>query len=684
MCGITGLINISTSEKYDIVNLINKMTLKLEHRGPDDSGIWSDQLYKIALGHRRLSIIDVSSAGHQPMESISKNYVLSFNGEIYNHLEIRKKLILENSSIKWVGSSDTETLLVAIEYWGIDKTILLLNGMFAFALWDKNSETLYLAKDRLGEKPLYYGWTGYQKNLNIYDLFFFSSELKAVKSLNQFNNKISIKALNEYIKFAYVPSPLSIYNHIYKLEPGCLLKINGFPPKIPPLKAIKPNESYLNVKINKYYSLKKEIFSNKQNIIHSEKEAVHKLESSLTESIKLQSLADVPIGAFLSGGIDSSLIVALMQQNSSSKIKTYTVGFDEKDFDESKYAESISNHLGTDHSTLIVDSFQTKNLIYKLHEIYDEPFADSSQIPTYLISQFAKKNVSVALTGDGSDELFGGYNRYLLGPKVWNKLKYIPKTLRHSLGTTLSSIPISYWDLLNKKLTNSFTSYKGINQLGSKAYKLSNRLTNINNSDDLYKSLVYTCLDPINILNIDYKSEKNLADNIDNLFHDCNHLDLNNSAERMMYCDFNSYLSDDILCKVDRAAMATSLETRVPFLDYRIVNLSTQIPLNMKIRNGESKWIVRQLLYKHVPKYLVDRPKAGFGVPVGQWLRGPLRPWAENLLNQKRIISDGFFDPSIINKIWNEHINLISDNTTILWTVLMFQAWYDNQQENLD
>jgi len=681
MCGITGLINISTTEKYDIVNLVNKMTLKLEHRGPDDSGIWSDQLSKIALGHRRLSIIDVSSAGHQPMESTSKNYVLSFNGEIYNHLDLRKKLTLENPSINWVGSSDTETLLVAFEYWGIKETLLLLNGMFAFALWDRNNETLYLARDRVGEKPLYYGWTGYQENLNIFDLFFFSSELKAIKSLSQFNNKISRHALNEYVKFAYVPSPLSIYNHVYKLEPGCILEISGSPPKIPPLKAIKSDESYHNVKINKYYSLKNEIFTNKKNIIYSENEAVKNLEYCLSESVKLQSLADVPIGAFLSGGIDSSLIVALMQKNSSSKIKTYTVGFDELDFDESKYAEAISNHLGTDHSTLIVDSFQTKNLIYKLHEIYDEPFADSSQIPTYLISQFAKKNVSVALTGDGSDELFGGYNRYILGPKIWNKLKFVPKILRHSLGTTINSIPITYWDLLNKKLITSISSYNGINQLGSKAYKFSNRLININNSDDLYKSLLYSCLDPINILNEDYKIEKKLADNIDNLVYDCNLLGLNNSSERMMYCDFNSYLSDDILCKVDRAAMASSLETRVPFLDYRIVNLSTQIPLNMKIRNGESKWIVRQLLYKHVPKYLVDRPKAGFGVPVGQWLRGPLRSWAENLLDEKRIISDGFFDPNIINKIWNQHINSVSDNTTILWTVLMFQAWYENQQE---
>jgi asparagine synthase (glutamine-hydrolysing) len=655
MCGFTGFLMSEAGNINEMEEVVSSMNSTLTHRGPDDKGLWIDNDEGIALGHRRLSILDLSAAGHQPMHSLSDRFTMVFNGEIYNHLEIRKELESSKASIfHWNGHSDSETLLAAIEEWGLEKTLQLSIGMFSIALWDRDKRVLSLARDRFGEKPLYYGWVNKS--------FVFGSELKAIKAYPGFNNSICRRALSNYLRFMYVPAPQSIYVDIFKLEPGQYLEIES------------KDITSQTVKIKKYWSLEEEIKEAQLNLFTNESEALETLESALNQSIKMQMLSDVPLGAFLSGGVDSSLIVALMQKQSSQSVKTFTVAFEESEFDESPFAGKIARHLGTNHHELFVSSSEAQGVISKLPVIYDEPFADSSQIPTHLISMAAKKEVTVSLSGDAGDELFGGYNRYFWGPRIWSKISWMPFFMRNMISSSICSISQERWDLLGASINKFQKSSQGINRLGDKAYKLSETLNNVKSIDDLYFNLISIWHDSSNIIKgLDLSNSE--AVNKSKKYP--RSLNLDEASSRMMFWDSLNYLPDDILCKVDRAAMACSLETRVPFLDHRVSKIAWQLPTNMKIRGNEGKWALRQILYRHVPRELIERPKAGFSIPLGSWLRGPLRQWAETLLSEDRLSKEGYFYPEPIRTMWSDHLRGKRDWGHKLWTILMFQSWLE-------
>jgi asparagine synthase (glutamine-hydrolysing) len=675
MCGFAGFLLGQHGGLEGLDALATHMANAIAHRGPDDSGDWSDAQAGIALAHRRLSIVDLSPAGHQPMASSSGRFMLAFNGEVYNHLALRALLQAAGVAPDWRGHSDTETLLAGFEHWGVDLTLVKSVGMFSIALWDKASRTLHLARDRLGEKPLYYGWIGSGAG----QAFVFGSELKALRAFPGFANPVCRQSLAQYMRFMVVPAPRSIYQSIYKLEPGCVLTITGAPPPQAPAQPLRPPAVYESLSLRRWWSLADVVVAGAKNQMLDEVEAVQLLEQHLLDAVRLQSLADVPLGAFLSGGVDSSTIVALMQQQSSRPVKTFTVGFEEAGFDESPFARSVAKHLGTDHTELFVKASQAQAVIAQLPAMYDEPFADSSQIPTHLVCRAARQHVTVALSGDAGDELFGGYNRYFWGPRIWAKLAWLPFRARQVLGNAICAVPIAGWNTLGRAANAFLPANKSMNKVGDKAHKLATRLRAVRDLDDLYLSLVSEWQDPAQLVrgvgeSLVCEPPSLLADPLPN----CDLSGISNSPLRMIYRDSMSYLPDDILCKVDRAAMACSLETRVPFLDHRVVELAWQLPLNMKIRTGQGKWALRQVLYKYVPRELIERPKAGFAMPVGQWLRGPLRPWAESLLNEARMQQDGYFYPAPIRKKWAEHLSGQRDHTASLWAVLMFQAWLES------
>jgi asparagine synthase (glutamine-hydrolysing) len=686
MCGFTGFWGFGGQTNVDMNNVALRMADAIVHRGPDDVGAWVDAQAGIAIGHRRLAIMDLSSAGHQPMASKSGRFVIAFNGEIYNHLQMRQELEREegfaisscNSSEKfggavWRGHSDTETLLAAFELWGIELTLSKSVGMFAFALWDVHKRTLHLARDRFGEKPLYYGWTGSATAR----AFVFGSELKALRAFPGFNNPVCREALAQYMRFMVVPAPRSIYQGVYKLEPGCLLTISGVMPLEAPKLPIRPPGTYENLTLNRWWSLAESVQTGAHQIITNEGEALELLEQNLNDSVRLQSLADVPLGAFLSGGVDSSTIVALMQRQATRPVKTFTIGFEEAGFDESPHARAVANYLGTDHTELFVTATEAQAVISNLPEMYDEPFADSSQIPTFLVCRAARQSVTVALSGDGGDELFGGYNRYFWGPRIWSKLAWLPYPVRRSLGTAISALPVTGWDALSRP-ANALLGGPGISRAGDKAHKLAARLRGVRDLDDLYFSLVSEWQDPAQVVRGDNgRPVVEPSSLLNDLLPGCDMAEAANSPLRMMYQDSMTYLPDDILCKVDRASMSVSLETRVPLLDHRVVELAWRLPLQMKMRGNTGKWALRQVLYKYVPQKLIERPKAGFAIPIGLWLRGPLRPWAEALLNEERLKREGYFHSEPIRQAWREHQTANRDHTAKLWAVLMFQSWLE-------
>jgi len=674
MCGITGIFG--NPRHLELEHSVKRMTDSLYHRGPDDSGVWVNNSECIALGHRRLSIIDLSPAGHQPMMSDCGRYMISFNGEIYNHLELRKKLENHSSSvtsqtqdketISWKGHSDTETLLAAIEQWGIEETLRRSVGMFAISLWDKRERKLILARDRMGEKPLYYGWC--------HGSFLFASELKAFKQYPGFNNEIDRNVLALYFRYNYVPSPYSIYKGIYKLEPGCLLTIDLNGVKTPIQEAPREPTNQPGFSISRWWSLQQAAETGQSKLITNEQDVLEQLESRLCESIKLQSIADVPLGAFLSGGIDSSLIVALMQSQSNMPIKTFTIGFNEQGYDEAVYGRAVAKHLNTDHTELYVSAEEARAVIPKLHELYDEPFADSSQIPTFLVSTLARQHVTVALSGDAGDELFGGYNRYFWSRKIWKCVAWLPYGARNTLAHAITALPTHKWDLMYELINNHLRDEQRINLFGDKLHKMAGMMKSVKSLDGLYFSLVSGWKQPTAVvLHTKEPDTLNTESSKWPSFSDHEHL--------MMYLDSMTYLPDDILCKVDRASMRVSMETRVPFLDHRVIELAWRLPLDMKIRDGQGKWALRQLLYKYVPSELIERPKQGFSIPLGEWLRGPLRNWAENLLDPVRLKQEGFLRYEPIHKKWTEHLSGKRNWEHQLWSVLMFQAWLDSQQE---
>ena len=644
MCGITGLWSPAGGTEPELHAGVALMAAALAHRGPDDEGVWTDGEAGIGLGHRRLSILDLSPAGHQPMLSADGRFVLVFNGEIYNHLDLRRRLAAERRAPQWRGHSDTETLLAAVATWGLAETLKQSIGMFALALWDRQVRTLHLARDRMGEKPLYYGRIG--------RAFGFASELKALRVAPGFNAPVDRDALALFLQFGYVPAPRTIHRDIFKLPPATLLTLTaadmaaGDPPEPQP-----------------YWSVVDAARAGLADPIRDEREAVTALEEALKDAVAGQMISDVQLGAFLSGGVDSSTIVALMQAQSSRPVQTFTIGFDEKAYDESAHAAAVARHLGTEHHEMRVCAADALAVIPRLPDLYDEPFADSSQIPTFLVCAAARRKVTVALSGDGGDELFGGYNRYFWVPRTWSRIGALPFPVRRLLGRGIQALPPGIWDGLGGLLLN-------VAQVGDKAHKLSVGLSMARSEDDLYRSLVTEWPHDGGVVREAGQPGSRIEDR--NLTES-----LPEVEQRMMLQDMLTYLPGDILTKVDRAAMGVSLETRVPFLDHRVVELAWRLPLHMKVRKGQGKWALRQVLYKHVPRELIERPKVGFGIPVGIWLRGPLRDWAETLLSEARLRSQGYLDPAPIRRRWREHLSGRHDWTASLWSVLMFQTWLE-------
>lgn len=670
MCGIAGLIRLSSeqSKAPSTAEVAQRMATAIAHRGPDGAGVWCDDQSGIALSHRRLSILDLSVNGNQPMLSASNRYVLCFNGEIYNHQVLRKELEKNNPHLAWRGSSDTETLLVAVEHWGIRATLNRSVGMFALSLWDKQTQSLTLVRDRFGEKPLYYGWVGSERERS----FVFGSELKAIRACPSFVASISRIALGKYMQHCYVPAPHSIYTGIYKLEPGAILEIQReallqIPKQAPCLPHYGPG-----FKLERWWTLAQTIEAAADDQITDETEAIRAVDDVLSQSIADQSVADVPLGAFLSGGIDSSTVVALMKKVTNLPPRTFTIGFDDPKFDESGAALKIAKYLRTEHTEFIVTPKDAQNVIPLLPQMYDEPFADSSQIPMHLVSKMARTKVTVALSGDAGDELFGGYNRYFLAPRVWNVLQHIPFAVRKSMASAVNQIPRNWWDQISRPLNGLMPQSVQVARLGEKVSKLSTRLSYVRNIDDMYRSLVTEWLDPTDIVKL---VDKQINEDIDFLELPYPLSGLSDPRLKMMYLDTMTYLPGDILCKVDRASMSVGLEARAPFLDHRVAEVAWRLPLDMKIRDGQGKWILRQVLTQYVPASLVDRPKAGFGIPIGNWIIGPLREWAEDLLDETSMKQEGYLHVDKVQELWREHKSERRDWTARLWTILMFQAW---------
>lgn len=671
MCGFAGLLLLPGSGIPDLSATVRAMADALVHRGPDDGGTWMDAACGVGVGHRRLAIVDLSAAGHQPMLSTEGRFVIVFNGEIYNHSELRTELEAAGCAPAWRGHSDTETLLAAFEHWGLQATLEKSVGMFALAAWDRRDRKLHLARDRFGEKPLYYGWTGARGRR----AFVFGSELKALRTYPGFANPVCTEALANYMRFAYVPTPRSIHQQIYKLEPGCMLSIEGSAPINAPAQPLRAPAAYDSLEIRRWWSFHEVVSTAMANPLTDPEEALGELESRLIRAVRLQSVADVPLGAFLSGGVDSSAIVALMQQTSPRRVRTFTVGFEESEFDESSHAQAVASHLGTEHVQLSVSAEKARAVIPHLATIYDEPFGDSSQIPTHLVCAAARGYVTVALSGDGGDEMFGGYNRYFWGPRIWARAKLLPYPVRSALAGVLTSLPPRLMDAAADPV-NRLMGKRGVARAGEKLRKLGSSLRGAHSMRDVYMNLLSEWHDPAAVVRMEgAKPAVLLRSTFDGAAPSSWGA---TDPANMMFYDSLTYLPDDILCKVDRAAMAVSLETRVPFLDHRIAELTWRFPPTLKVRGGEGKWALRQVLYKHVPRELIDRPKSGFAIPVGQWLRGPLRSWAENLLAEDRLRREGYFHPRPIRKRWSEHLSGSRDHTASLWTVLMFQAWLES------
>lgn len=659
MCGLTGFVDPRVLAPAQAARLVENMAERLAHRGPDGSGVWTEGA--VALGHRRLSILELGPAGDQPMLSSCERFVLVFNGEIYNHLELRGELARAGATHNWRGRSDTETLLAAIVHWGLEATLKRCYGMFALALWDRREGTLQLARDRMGEKPLYWGWAG--------KAFLFGSELKALTAHPDFDRTTCRGAVAQYLRFGYVPAPRSIYKTIFKLEPGTLLTLRGDPPALVPEAPLRPGEQHGTIGIRHYWSLAEALESGGNNRIDNEAEALEALEETLMRAVKRQMISDVPLGAFLSGGIDSSTIVALMQAQSTRPVRTFTVGFEETAFNEAPFAAEVARHLGTDHSELRVTSEDARATIPDLPTMYDEPFGDSSQVPTHLICRAARARATVALSGDGGDELFGGYNRYFWGPRVWRQLSWMPFKVRRALGAGIGALPQAFWT--GAEWSSRRLGGPRLTQIGE---TIAICLRDIRHSDDIYRSVVSHWHQPEDLVLDEYREPPSAIDAAIPAFNgaDC-------VGTAMMVQDMRIYLPGDILCKLDRAAMHIGLETRAPFLDNDVLALAPRLPSSMRFRDNKGKWALRQVLYQYVPRELIERPKTGFSIPVGTWLRGPLREWAEDLLSVDSLKANGLLDPVPVRQAWEQHLAGRFNWSNRLWTVLMLQAWQEHQ-----
>jgi len=640
VCGIAGFIAAELGANLDSLrDTITRMTNRLSHRGPDDSGVWLDAAVPVALGHRRLSIIDLSPRGHQPMVSADGRRVLVFNGEIYNYEDLRAGL----TDYPFNGTSDTEVMLAAFEKYGIQDSLKRFNGMFAFALWDRSERILHLACDRFGEKPLYYGFAG--------RALLFGSELKALTAHPDFDPAIARNVVPLFLRYGYVPKPWSIYRNARKLEPGTCMSIRWAN-----LPACPQPEPFWSARDAAAAAIRHPFQG-------TSGDAADRLEQLLADSVRMRMVADVPLGAFLSGGIDSTTMVALMQKYGSQPARTFTIGFSEKSYNEANEARAVARRLGTDHTELYVTPADAMAVIPRLSSIYDEPFADSSQVPTFLVSELARRHVAVALSGDGGDEVFGGYNRYVWAGPVWEKVRRYPKSIRSVAARAVTAISPGTWD----RLAAFAPSRLAVQSPGNKMHKLAGILDS-GSQEELYLRLKSQWLDPNSVALPTQELPLRPASPTD--------WDSPGTClQRMMLNDSVGYLPDDILVKVDRAAMAVSLETRAPWLDHRLFEFVWSLPDEWKVRAGVSKWLLRQVLYRYVPREMMERPKAGFGIPLGDWIRGPLRDWAENLLDERRLGQEGFLDPVPIRRKWAQHLAGSHNWYPQLWAVLMFEDW---------
>jgi len=654
MCGFCGFIDLNKQKNNNSSEIIRGMNNAICHRGPDDEGYFSDNEHQLFLGHRRLSILDLSKSGSQPFFSQSGRMIIVFNGEIYNYQEIKKEI----KGIDWKSTSDTEVLLESIEQLGIKKTLEKIDGMFSFALWDQKTKKLYLARDRAGEKPLFYGF--------INNILFFGSELKSFLKHPMFEKKINISILKKYFSHGYIPTPFSIYDNIFKLSPGSYIEYDYY-------KLRDHDFTFKEIQYWSYKAVAENSFENNKQ--HSEKYYIDKLDFILNESIKKQMISDVPLGAFLSGGIDSSLVTAIMQKNSNIPVKTFTIGFKNQSFNEAPFAKEIASYLGTDHTEHYCSINDTIDVIPKLTDMYDEPFADSSQIPTYLLSKITRKNVTVSLSGDAGDELFFGYTRYAVGLKIRKYLNIIPASMRGIVLKLVDNTPDFLLKSLLDILMKIFSTLISNNHNHESVLKRLKDLLMISNDLELYMSIITTWKEKDDLLIYNNSTEK--------LFVDDNFLPSEKYGFQKFISsyDVSSYLNDDILVKVDRAAMAVSLETRVPFLSKEVIEFSTKIPDRFKFKNGKKKLILQKLLARYLPKEMYSRPKMGFGLPINDWLKSELKDWSYDLLNEKTIKEQGILNYNVVLQKFNDHQNNIRSNEYYLWPILIFQQWMKNNNQ---
>ena len=652
MCGIAGFIDTSSDQRgAPSEKIAMKMARVLSHRGPDSHGVWIDNASGIVFSHTRLSILDLSSAGHQPMHSSCGRYVITYNGEIYNFLELKKELEKLSVAPRWKGHSDTEVLLAALSSWGLVGTLERLNGMFAFALWDRKEKVLTLARDRFGEKPLYFG---FQKGI-----FLFGSELKALRAHPAWTAEIDRGALTLYMRYSYIPAPWSIYQGIQKVLPGHYVQIQK--------ERVSDPLPYWTLSNTVENALQQPFEGN-------ETDAVIALDSLLRDAIDIRMRADVPVGVFLSGGIDSSTVTALLQSQSSNKIRTFSIGMKDTGYNEALHAKEVAKHLGTEHTELYVSPNDALEVIPLLPKIYDEPFADSSQIPTYLVSKMTREYVTVALSGDGGDELFGGYTRHFKSEGLWKALHSAPLWGRKIIKQGVEGVPPAWWNHLPSFIKSRIPGELTVGGAGDRLHKLA-MVLDVSSREELYNRLLSTWQEPEELV-LNGSQPKSILSNLNN----CPRTE--SFIERMMYFDSMSYLPEDILVKVDRASMSVSLESRIPLLDHRVAEFAWRLPLDMKVNNGLGKWILRQVLYRYVPSELIERPKQGFGIPINSWLRGPLRDWAEALLDAKALKEQGFLDGDVVRKCWQEHLAGKRSWQHQLWAVLMFQAWFESNEND--
>ncbi|PPR60741.1 MAG: Asparagine synthetase [glutamine-hydrolyzing] 1 [Alphaproteobacteria bacterium MarineAlpha4_Bin2] len=637
MCGIAGLVDHKRQlDGNELALQAKRMADALHHRGPDTGGQWTDVPNGLALSFRRLSIIDLTQSGHQPMQSASRRFSIVYNGEVYNHQELRKQLIELGCSFR--GTSDTEVILEAFEYWGIETTVSRLIGMFAIALWDNEEHKLWLIRDRLGIKPLYFGSVGGR--------FLFASELKAMRAIDGWVPEIDRDALAGFLRFNYIPAPRSIYKDIYKLPPGSLLSLRpGGDPDV-----------------KRYWTMADVIRQGR--VDASDDQIVDAAETLMRDAIRRRMVADVPLGALLSGGLDSATVAALMQAESEAPIRTFTIGFENAEYDEAEDARAVANHIGSDHTELYLSANRARDIIPHLPDLYDEPFADSSALPTRLVSQLAKKDVTVALSGDGGDEVFFGYNRYIAAEDAWRRMASMSGWQRRLFSAAAESLSIGTWDRLARLLPTA----QRPRMPGEKLHKLA---TVFRQPDEnaIYRRLVSQWDDPAAFLSAGeetlgeaWRTSEELAD----------------FAERMAFLDTVTYLPDDILTKVDRASMSVSLEVRVPLLDHRLIEFAWTLPKRMRIRGSTTKWVLRQVCYRHVPQAIVERPKMGFAIPLASWLQGPLYEWADSLLDEKRLEEGGLFEPAVVRGAWEAFLDGKGNNHHGIWGLLQAQAWLEH------